>query len=140
MSDDETIAEVVPKLEPCECGRTPTILRRKRLRSGRFQVDEMWIECTPCGARGSTYHPDDEPTAIAAWNRRASGWQPIETAPRDGTWVLCAHDVAKWTRIGMQSKNFGPGWYYSATGFAATYKADVPTHWQPLPPAPEPTP
>jgi predicted nucleic acid-binding Zn-ribbon protein len=64
-------------LVPCECGRIPTILRRKRLRSGRFEVDELWVECTPCGARGSTYHPDDQPAAIAAWNQRTT---PAELA------------------------------------------------------------
>ena len=28
--------------------------------------------------------------AISAWNRRANGWQKIERAPKDGTYILVA--------------------------------------------------
>lgn len=61
-----------------------------------------------------------------------AGWQPIETAPKDGTWVLLyeqpqpgwsapAH-VAQWSRGEWQE--------------AGEYGVNDATHWQPLPEAP----
>lgn len=61
------------------------------------------------------------------------GWQPIATAPTNGTWVWCWHAEQRWKRIGMRSKASGPRWYYSGTGFNAQYADDAPTHWRPLP-------
>lgn len=60
-------------------------------------------------------------------------WQPIETAPKDGTWVLCWN---KWdgiivlrhtsrSRAGRYSWRGDTGFWY------------VPTHWMPLPEPPE---
>jgi hypothetical protein len=56
----------------------------------------------------------------------ANGWQPIETAPRDGTHILIrpcdgTYNVARWI-----------GFWASVPG-AWTRQ---PTHWQPLPPPP----
>lgn len=65
------------------------------------------------------------------------GWQPIETAPRDGTWIWCWHKEHRWQRVGMRSATSGPRWYYSGTGFSAQYADDAPTHWRPLPAAPQ---
>lgn len=73
-----------------------------------------------------------------------SEWQPIETAPRDGTWVLGwlgetefyrAHpNIIAWTK-----HNHVPiyGWVYSS-GSAGDGEVEAcePTHWQPLPPPP----
>lgn len=61
------------------------------------------------------------------------GWQPIATAPTNGTWVWCWHAERRWKRVGMRSKASGPRWYYSSTGFNAQYADDAPTHWRPLP-------
>ena len=67
------------------------------------------------------------------------GWQPIETAPRDGTAILASglnhgkgpsrhYSVVEWMDFGCES-----GWY--------AYKDSDPhiylTHWMPLPAAPE---
>jgi hypothetical protein len=65
-------------------------------------------------------------------------WQPIETAPKDGTLILLAniediHDP--WVVCGQWNK--GAGWYNQ---FACAGNGDCkirPTHWMPLPPPPE---
>jgi hypothetical protein len=68
----------------------------------------------------------------AAWNRRASGWQPISTAPRDGTSVLfCCPPYRAYE---------GCWWVDWDDWRAADGTAIRPTHWHPLPSAPEPTP
>jgi hypothetical protein len=67
-------------------------------------------------------------------------WQPIETAPRDGTWILVyegdwidprfvGHEVAHWSK-----SSFGnPAWRDSSDNVF-----DGATHWMPLPAAPQP--
>lgn len=59
-------------------------------------------------------------------------WQPIETAPRDGTPILVAveggrfyADKAEWT---------ASGWAYPCHNHGPEIS---PTHWMPLPPPPE---
>jgi hypothetical protein len=57
-----------------------------------------------------------------------SEWKPIETAPKDGTWILiAAKDLhpcdAQWAKDENQE-----GWV-DIGGFFSTQ----PTHWQPLP-------
>lgn len=96
-----------------------------------------------------------------------SGWQPIETAPKDGTRVLIATPattalpglerfeltppwrfaVAWWDREfrsdGWDEESDGPNWI---SGWNAgrvgswgmeEYFEETPTHWQPLPEPPE---
>ena len=75
-------------------------------------------------------------------------WQPIETAPKDGTSILVSNgrwrDIAYWAAFARfnnitDSMDVGPAWcgrdcddpYYS-------YALD-PTHWMPLPPPPAET-
>lgn len=55
-------------LLPCECGREPSIYKRRPLVEGRFQVVSAWVECRPCDAAATECATVDE--AIAAWNRR----------------------------------------------------------------------
>lgn len=72
-------------------------------------------------------------------------WQPIETAPKDGTWVLgyfpsmkvhavpCHYGID--VRIGHDGESF-----WGMFGIGALYgdKCMIwPTHWQPLPLPPE---
>lgn len=71
----------------------------------------------------------------------AGGWMPIETAPKDGTWVLlrsvgpdsgCV--VASW------DSDWCDGWWVCDDGKCAIdlpLRGPDPTHWQPLPQAPE---
>lgn len=56
-----------------------------------------------------------------------SDWQPIETAPKDGTRLLLATPTGK-LADGMWSSRYGVwSWPYVMT---------EPTHWMPAPPIP----
>ena len=63
-------------------------------------------------------------------------WQPIETAPRDGTSVLVTGD--KLVVVAYVHKN---RWYMphhsSTTGTELSSWIREPTHWMPLPDLPE---
>jgi hypothetical protein len=132
-----------------------TVLRRCGC-GGRTATQDNTVgwtaQCFGCGL--STRHYASETEAAAAWNRAlpgqsdaeardASGWQPIETAPRDGTEVLLTdgEDVGGgfWDSEKLSfAKRSGPGWFWEMD------RADLPsarkiigiTHWMPLPPPP----
>lgn len=63
-------------------------------------------------------------------------WQPIETAPKDGTAILAYapdigrgfYGVAQWAHSDPDFPQTVPGWFWP---FAIR-----PTHWMPLPPPP----
>lgn len=55
------------------------------------------------------------------------GWRPIESAPRDGTWVLIACDEVYRARYDEPHDL----WHFDVDGCAVD-----PTHWQPLPSPP----
>ena len=71
------------------------------------------------------------------------GWQPIETAPEDGTPVLLAWKCTMKPFVYNNSKM--PDWQMEirpyclhGSGGARSYHGEA-THWQPLPLAPKPT-
>lgn len=66
-------------------------------------------------------------------------WQPIETAPRDGTPVLIygpleVFDNSRPAQIGVACCCEATGFWICASGNDAIYQ---PTHWRPLPPQPQ---
>ena len=72
---------------------------------------------------------------------QAAGWQPIETAPKDGTDVLLySPDAISDAMIGHWVDGFGPpgdGGAWWPDNDSARFPIDAwPTHWQPLPPPP----
>lgn len=78
---------------------------------------------------------------------RPSGWQPIETAPKDGTEVIITNGVDTCTGKYHKSvvKNFYPFFAQSVNGELRNegfdYKVEPvyfyePTHWMPLPEPP----
>jgi hypothetical protein len=90
------------------------------------------------------------PPALARLSEGLGAWQPIETAPRDGTWLLlaggeCDYDEssdnkgrivsAQWTTKRNSSTAKGHwqfAWYDG--GYYGEY--ENPTHWMPLPAPP----
>ena len=67
--------------------------------------------------------------------RELSAWQPIETAPRDGTEILA------WDGIGMKfAWRYEDRWIYDIEMESPYLTLWHPTHWQPLPSTPPVTP
>ena len=58
-------------------------------------------------------------------------WQPIGTAPKDGTRVLVAHPA--W-EAASTAQWYGDFW---SVGYSVPQFKHQPTHWQPLPAPPE---
>ena len=66
-----------------------------------------------------------------------SPWRPIETAPKDGTRILCGRFVTNcpYDRDGTIDVD---QWYEPLGGFSQfNMRFWPPTHWMPLPPAPK---
>ena len=66
-----------------------------------------------------------------------SAWQPIETAPRDGSIIIAFH--AAWTRpsaVWWETTQGGGGQWMFDSDDSERAKPE-PTHWQSLPAPPE---
>jgi hypothetical protein len=71
-------------------------------------------------------------TLQAAKPESVDVWQPIETAPRDGTWIL----VGQWIiHDGGPFWNECVSWWTKSWGFNGN-KVAAATHWMPLPKPP----
>jgi hypothetical protein len=77
--------------------------------------------------------------AAETWNRRASPWQPIETAPKDGTTILTLNDgCVRLSRWNEEKHHANPKPYWGFLGpWGTRYQREhQPTHWMPLPEPP----
>jgi hypothetical protein len=103
---------MTPK-RPNEAGETSCLVR--------------WIVETPAGWLGAY---DRE-----AFDAFRAGWQPIETAPRDGRWVI----VYRPKSDGSYIPSVGPDYWMTEKRLQCWGKSRTdtpPTHWMPLPPPP----
>ena len=66
-------------------------------------------------------------------------WQPIETAPKDGTWVLvCGNGWDVMMASYSYDGRIGRGYFWGPTEWDDYELAEQqPTHWMPLPEPPE---
>jgi len=75
---------------------------------------------------------------IAAHEAAKPGWQPIETAPKDGTNVLLLNDKGNMAAGLWLDGVLGSGWFLRGGNkpdyFFNNHRG--PTHWMPLPPPP----
>jgi hypothetical protein len=65
-----------------------------------------------------------------------TAWQPIETAPKDGTRILVCQRMVRGEMV-FRSVRI-THWWFSFGRWNMT--RGTPTHWMPLPDPPEPTP
>ena len=133
MTTDE-----MTELKPCPfCG---AIARLARLYNGG--------ECAYCPNEDCAVQPElkgylEPEEAITAWNTRAdvsapdnNGWQPIETAPRDGTPILSCVEGDPEPVIAWWDKwEYGCYWK-TLNEYYAMDRGRIPTHWMPLPQPP----
>ena len=115
IAEDATKGDhAMTELLPCPfCGGKPYL-------ANVAMVGCAYVVCTDCRIQGDD---GSQERAIAAWNRRAPVWQPIATAPKDGT------RVDLWHSANGRIPDCRHVEAYSAV-----------THWQPLPAPPqEPT-
>lgn len=80
---------------------------------------------------------------IAGALRDADGWQPIESAPRDGTYILVCNShgswIAKWKPVfqsGFRPSNPWASMMLNHDHIERPGRFDHPTHWRPLPAPP----
>ncbi len=66
-----------------------------------------------------------------------TNWQPIETAPKDGKWVLITEDSGTWMEVARWYK--GSWCSYPFTIFGEAKDESPASHWTPLPDPPEAT-
>lgn len=94
------------------------------------------VECGGCGAQGPTVIIQAGQPARSAWNRQAAldspevqalRWQPIDTAPKDGSHVLLR------SRSGRMADGF---WGVRYEVWSWPYVMTEPAYWMPLPPPP----
>ncbi|MDL2267957.1 Lar family restriction alleviation protein [Desulfovibrio sp. OttesenSCG-928-G15] len=127
-----------PELMPCPfCGGKASV--GTTTYDPDYAAEEGWtqnvfyfVNCIRCGGKYQGVVGSSTPeSAIAAWNRRAQGWQPMDTAPKDGTFILtysmqsiCLVQAARWDKMGT---------------WRNVYDMMLdPDAWKPLPAAPEP--
>ncbi len=108
--------------------------------------EDWWrVACGNVEGCGASIERETREATIAAWNRRAlldawlgeaddNGWQPISTAPRDGSyiWVACEHCM----RIACWSED---RWRDLDGKYPRLDVLFTPTHWRRIPPLPTPT-
>jgi hypothetical protein len=88
-------------------------------------------------------------TAFASSREEGPGWQPIETAPRDGSWfVICREDETDFfevgnyeTMMGYSYEEVNEGLYrrreFFITEWGSFSNFHRATHWRPLPAPPQ---
>lgn len=124
------------KLEPCPfCGAEPkgTVWDSDSHTARAF--------CTKCDVLGP--REDSHERAAEAWNTRASGWQPIESAPKDGTEVLLYGRLSHLPdSVHIASKRRVSGYFDPVDEWCVTTASAMgpfvdPELWMPLPPTPQ---
>jgi hypothetical protein len=97
------------------------------------KLEEYKASRCECGERACPHFaPIDDAIEIV---RKHTGWQPISTAPKDGTRILVFQNggrgIAWWQGTGGEPSHL---WCHHDGDFRAYCN---PTHWMPLPPPPE---
>jgi len=137
--------DTTPNLLPCPfCGSADISFHGESYHS--------FVVCGNCEAEGPAFSCEETgimDKAIVAWNQRNT-WQPIETAPRDGTWVLLAGGecefneesdskgravTARWTTE-FSCRDTSGRWQFAYYDSGVYGEYENPTHWQPLPSPP----
>lgn len=103
-----------------------------------WQWDQQWEDHQEAGRE--RYYKEARAALTAMQPLLAQGWQPIETAPRDGTFILawCVHPYA--SSMTSPEDYVGPviAWWIDHNGGGWVWHGHLGnfTHWRPLPAPP----
>ena len=92
----------------------------------------LWKDYAALLKERNEFHKEMRGLQDALWESdAATQWQPIETAPKDGTWVLCKveEDIYQYESIIVLRYVIGSWGRPGISGYRAT-------HWMPLPKPP----
>jgi hypothetical protein len=126
---------------PCPfCGEHPTVDANENGAGSFIECNSTACQTLPCLW---FKHGESESDAIVRWNRRAPvpvGWQPIETAPKDGTEfdVWNAYSEERIANVRWDGKHF-VHWWIGGFDSMDYCRIERPTHWMPLPAPPKET-
>lgn len=127
------------------------IVTNNMMAVGDSPEDEPWLEAridygTEADARlfaAAVNFLRAHSAEIAGALRDADGWQPIESAPRDGSYILVCNSHGSWI---AKYQHFYPSGYRPSSPWASMMlnhdhiekpgRLDHPTHWRPLPAPP----
>ena len=91
-----------------------------------------------CGKKSENFKTIQTALAYmeAAINEGRFGWQPMETAPKDGTDILIANQHVQF--IALADEHDDDGWWIidwieERKAYGWQKSSFLPTHWQPLP-------
>ena len=122
------------KLLPCPfCGSDDLDIADYEVQEGKFFSMVVCDKCTATGPEGLTQFE-----ARDKWNKAPrNAWQPIETAPKDGTKILVWAGGEAWKVYRRRLLNGGFAWCIDEhENGRLTFGDDYGvTHWLPLPPA-----
>jgi len=143
------------ELKPCPfCGGEA---KRTDIEEEGENFGGSYISCKRCLASSNLEFGRKE-NFVRNWNRRASGWQPIETAPRDGTPFIGAFFNIRWADSHRKNDIVRCWWQPEFEAFISSCREIVMaegytingksremhspviepvTHWMPLPPTPQ---
>jgi len=135
------------ELLPCPCGEIPTALNITDANQGSKWAFASGNCCGEWTIEFRTqYRPIDgrevKHLAYVAWNDSPRGtpqWQPIETAPRDGTHILGYWKTMRITDY--PAVLYKDDCFLNPNAFSFVGKVELeevfPTHWMPLPTPPK---
>ena len=127
----------MPKLASCPfCGCTTV------RQFHPFEQRGYVIDCNQCNGG---FHNIPEDQAVERWNTRKSddGWRTMESAPKDGTWVLLTGGYIDYGWDGNSQPVVVSGQFIEMRWQFAWYDGgyygeyEKPTAWRPLPSPPE---
>lgn len=80
-----TMKEIADELKPCPfCGPGNSFVELYKNEYGKWIIG-----CGVCGSHSGTSSKNVKEDVVKAWNTRASEWLHFDTAPKDGTRILC---------------------------------------------------
>lgn len=110
--------------------------------AGKIRDDCRWSDGCVFDAAILNEKAHDFARAVIAADRALRGWQPIETAPKDGTYILVGNAAGSWVAkyLPVFQSGFKPDNPWASMmlnhDHLPDWQSSNPTHWMPLPAPP----